>query len=112
MTYCYVCPHRCGVDRPENMADTEGERYFGSCGCGMLTTRSRWPAPRFICGRSPVLVVAKVVAQFSLVVAICIACFAKTTILAARALARKSLSSVYKKSIRSLSLKERTILIW
>ena len=35
MTYCYVCPHRCGVDRPENMADTEGERYFGSCGCGM-----------------------------------------------------------------------------
>ena len=35
MTYCYVCPHRCGVDRPENMADTDGERYFGSCGCGM-----------------------------------------------------------------------------
>ena len=23
MTYCYVCPHRCGVDRPENMADIE-----------------------------------------------------------------------------------------
>ena len=41
MTYCYVCPHRCGVDRPENMADTEGERYFGSCGCGMLPIVAR-----------------------------------------------------------------------
>ena len=35
MTYCYVCPHRCGVDRPENLLDVNGERYFGSCGCGM-----------------------------------------------------------------------------
>lgn len=35
MTYCYVCPHRCGVDRPENMHDTNPEHYFGSCGCGM-----------------------------------------------------------------------------
>ena len=43
----------------------------------------------YICGRSPALVAAKVVAQFSLVVAICIAYFAKTMILAARALARK-----------------------
>lgn len=33
MTMCYVCPHRCGVDRPENMKDTNG--MFGSCGCGM-----------------------------------------------------------------------------
>lgn len=33
MTYCAVCPHRCGVDRPENMNDTNG--IFGSCHCGM-----------------------------------------------------------------------------
>ena len=33
MTICYVCPHRCGVDRPETMHDTAG--IFGSCGCGM-----------------------------------------------------------------------------
>lgn len=32
MTYCYVCPHRCGVDRPESL---QGEGTFGSCGCGM-----------------------------------------------------------------------------
>lgn len=35
MTYCYVCPHRCGVDRPEHMNDTSPEKYFGSCGCSM-----------------------------------------------------------------------------
>ena len=35
MTYCYVCPHRCGVDRPESMHDTNPEHYFGSCGGGM-----------------------------------------------------------------------------
>lgn len=34
MTYCYVCPHRCGVDRPESIHDTTGT--FGSCGVGML----------------------------------------------------------------------------
>lgn len=39
MTYCYVCPHRCGVDRPENMQDTNG--MFGSCGCGMLPIVAR-----------------------------------------------------------------------
>lgn len=33
MTYCYVCPHRCGVDRPETLNSQEG--VFGSCGCGM-----------------------------------------------------------------------------
>ncbi len=33
MTYCYVCPHRCGVDRAETMNSTNG--IFGSCGCGM-----------------------------------------------------------------------------
>lgn len=32
MTLCYVCPHRCGVDRPQNM---QGEGTFGSCGCGL-----------------------------------------------------------------------------
>ena len=31
MTLCYICPHRCGVDRPENLA---GAGTFGSCGCG------------------------------------------------------------------------------
>ena len=34
MTLCYVCPHRCGVNRPENMNDRDG-KMFGSCGCGM-----------------------------------------------------------------------------
>lgn len=33
MTYCYVCPHRCGVDRPEDMSSANG--MFGSCQCGM-----------------------------------------------------------------------------
>lgn len=35
MTYCYVCPHRCGVDRPEDFADPgieSWEKCFGSCG--------------------------------------------------------------------------------
>ena len=41
MTYCYVCPHRCGVDRPENMNDTSYDKYFGSCGCGMLPIVAR-----------------------------------------------------------------------
>ena len=44
MTMCYVCPHRCGVDRPESMNDpalATGERYFGSCGCGMLPIVAR-----------------------------------------------------------------------
>lgn len=39
MTYCYVCPHRCGVDRPESINSTEG--IFGSCGCGMLPIVAR-----------------------------------------------------------------------
>lgn len=39
MTYCYVCPHRCGFDRPESINDTEG--MFGSCGCGMLPIVAR-----------------------------------------------------------------------
>lgn len=29
---CYICPHRCGVDRPDNM---HAEGIFGSCRCGM-----------------------------------------------------------------------------
>ena len=41
LTYCYVCPHRCGVDRPENMNDTSPDKYFGSCGCGMLPIVAR-----------------------------------------------------------------------
>ncbi len=38
MTLCYICPHRCGVDRPETMSSEEG---FGSCGCGMLPIVAR-----------------------------------------------------------------------
>lgn len=38
MAYCYVCPHRCGIDRPESIND---EGIFGSCGCGMLPIVSR-----------------------------------------------------------------------
>ena len=44
MTYCYVCPHRCGVDRPESLQDpaiATGEHYFGSCGCAMLPLVAR-----------------------------------------------------------------------
>jgi putative pyruvate formate lyase activating enzyme len=32
MTLCYVCPHRCGVNRPETM---NSPGVFGSCHCGM-----------------------------------------------------------------------------
>lgn len=39
MTLCYVCPHRCGVDRPENMADANG--CFGSCGVGLAPIVAR-----------------------------------------------------------------------
>ncbi len=33
MSYCYVCPHRCGVDRPQSINSEGG--IFGSCGCGL-----------------------------------------------------------------------------
>ena len=36
---CYVCPHRCGVDRPESIHDTDG--MFGCCGVGILPVVSR-----------------------------------------------------------------------
>ena len=39
MTLCYVCPHRCGVDRPANMSDTTG--CFGSCGVGLAPIVAR-----------------------------------------------------------------------
>ncbi len=39
MTLCYVCPHRCGVDRPDSIHDTDG--MFGSCHCGTLPMVSR-----------------------------------------------------------------------
>lgn len=38
MTLCYVCPHRCGVDRP---ASLNGDGTFGSCGCGLLPIVAR-----------------------------------------------------------------------
>lgn len=36
---CYACPHRCGVDRPESIHDSDG--IFGSCGVGILPMVSR-----------------------------------------------------------------------
>lgn len=39
MTLCYVCPHRCGVDRPANMSDTTC--CFGSCGVGLAPIVAR-----------------------------------------------------------------------
>lgn len=39
MTLCYVCPHRCGVDRPANMSDTTG--CFGSCVVGLAPIVAR-----------------------------------------------------------------------
>ena len=39
MTLCYVCPHRCGVDRPANMSDTTG--CFGSCSVGLAPIVAR-----------------------------------------------------------------------
>ena len=39
MTLCYVCPHRCGVDRPANMSDTTG--CFGSGGVGLAPIVAR-----------------------------------------------------------------------
>ena len=39
MTLCYVCPHRCGVDRPANMSDTTG--CCGSCGVGLAPIVAR-----------------------------------------------------------------------
>ena len=36
---CYVCPHRCGVDRPVSINDTDG--MFGCCGVGVLPVVSR-----------------------------------------------------------------------
>lgn len=38
MTMCYVCPHRCGVDRPETL---NSEGCFGSCHCGLAPIVAR-----------------------------------------------------------------------
>ena len=43
---CYVCPHRCGVDRP---ADMHAEGIFGSCHCGI---KPLLPAPPCTFGRT------------------------------------------------------------
>ena len=50
MPYCYICPHRCGVDRPLTLADSAEGRCFGSCGCGLapIVARAalhRWEEP-------------------------------------------------------------------
>jgi len=39
MSLCYVCPHRCGVDRPQSITSTEG--CFGSCGVGLVPIVAR-----------------------------------------------------------------------
>ena len=39
MTKCYVCPHRCGVDRPESIKDSTGT--LGACHCGWLPIVAR-----------------------------------------------------------------------
>jgi putative pyruvate formate lyase activating enzyme len=39
MTECYVCPHRCGVERSESISTPGGS--YGSCGCGMLPIVAR-----------------------------------------------------------------------
>lgn len=39
MTYCYVCPHRCGVDRPESLSSTDG--CLGSCRRGIMPVVAR-----------------------------------------------------------------------
>lgn len=39
MSLCYVCPHRCGVDRPASITSTEG--CFGSCGVGLAPIVAR-----------------------------------------------------------------------
>lgn len=44
MTYCYVCPHRCGVDRPETIDDPglpTWEKCYGSCGMPMKPVVAR-----------------------------------------------------------------------
>lgn len=38
MSLCYVCPHRCGVDRPKTMHE---KGTFGSCHCGMAPIVAR-----------------------------------------------------------------------
>ncbi len=39
MSLCYVCPHRCGVDRPQSMTSSDG--CFGSCGTGLAPIVAR-----------------------------------------------------------------------
>ena len=39
MTECYVCPHRCGVERSESIHTPGGS--YGSCRCGMLPIVAR-----------------------------------------------------------------------
>ncbi len=39
MSLCYVCPHRCGVDRPQSITSTDG--CFGSCGVGLAPIVAR-----------------------------------------------------------------------
>lgn len=39
MSLCYVCPHRCGVDRPQSITSTEG--CLGSCGVGLAPIVAR-----------------------------------------------------------------------
>ena len=81
---CYVCPHRCGVDRP---ADMHAEGIFGSCHCGIKPIVARaalhfWEEPCISGekGSGTVFFAAKKAAApcFS-AAATCTAYFARTT---------------------------------
>ncbi len=39
MTECYICPHRCGVERSESIHTPNGS--YGSCHCGILPIVAR-----------------------------------------------------------------------
>ena len=39
MTACYICPHRCGVERPESLKSSSGT--LGACRCGWLPIVAR-----------------------------------------------------------------------
>lgn len=70
---CYVCPHRCGVDRP---ADMHAEGIFGSCHCGIKPIVAR-AALHF--WEEPCISGEKAAAPCFSAAATCTAYFARTT---------------------------------
>ena len=74
---CYVCPHRCGVDRP---ADMHAEGIFGSCHARATAALSPLlPAPPCTFGKNPASAAKKAAAQYFSAAATCTAFFARTT---------------------------------